>query len=60
MKLIYLIITVIATVLMAMATSIALDWGWIQAEPARIIIVYLLMVAVLVVGFLITKEILKN
>lgn len=59
MKLKQLLITVVVTIISLFFISILLDFDWIQAEIARIILVYLMMGSVFCLAFLIGKEILK-
>lgn len=60
MKLIQLIITVIATFLLAFLISWALDFDWFAREWPRKILIYILMALVLFSGWLVIDEILNN
>lgn len=59
MKLLHIIITLIITFVVAIATSALLDIPWVSMNWARQSLVVLLLAIELFLGFVIFKEILK-
>ena len=60
MKLLYVLLIIVATFLLAFVTSLLLDWQWIQNEFIRSGLVYLIIVMEMVFGYMITKELLYD
>jgi len=57
MKIVFLIICVFLT---AIATSVLLDWYFIEHNPVRYVLVVMLIIIELIIGFYYIKSEIKN